>query len=458
MDHIINNYRTRKIDDKYFITTDYGSSCILSEDEFKKLKQNNIDEQLKEKLFEKAIILNEKNVGEAVRLTRNRNSFLFCGTSLHIIVVTLRCNMNCIYCHASCKLESERDFDMNKETAKKTVDFIFQSPSHGITIEFQGGEPLLNWDVVKYVIEYAQEKNKVVKKDLRIDIVTNLTNINEDKMNYLIDNGVGVCTSLDGPKDVHDYNRRYAKGSNYEHVVKWIKRFNEEYIKRGKDKMMVNALVTLTKKSLDYPKEIVDEYVQLGLKTIHLKFLNHLGVAKQIWSKINYPYSAYMDFWKKAVTHIEKLKKEGKDITERMENIMFNKINGEFDPNFLELRSPCGAAIGQLTYNHKGDIYTCDEARMIEDDLFLLGNVNDAAYKDIVTCDKACAVVSASMNDQYVCDNCAYKPYCGICPVCNYAEQGNVIGKITQTDKCKIHKEQFDWVVKEKFINNNNNN
>ena len=142
------------------MTTDHGSYCVLSANEFKKLKQNNIDGQLKDKLEEREIILMDKNIGEAVRLTRKRNGFLFSGTSLHIVVVTLRCNMNCIYCHASSKSIDENGFDMDKETAKKTVDFIFQTLRKSITIEFQGGEPLLNWGVVKYIIEYAKKKNQ----------------------------------------------------------------------------------------------------------------------------------------------------------------------------------------------------------------------------------------------------------------------------------------------------------
>lgn len=475
MDYIINNYRTRKIDDKYFITTDHGSYCILSEDEFKRLKQNNIDEarenqrfsgsqkspismKLKEKLEKKEIILNKANLDETIRLMQNRNCFLFSGTSLHIVVVTLRCNMNCIYCHASSKPETKQEFDMDKETAKKTVDFIFQTTNPNITIEFQGGEPMLNWDVVKYIVEYAKEKNKLAKKCMKLTIVTNFTEMDEEKLDYLIEHEVDICTSLDGPKGLHDSNRMFAKESNYEQVIKWIKRIKDEYKKREITNRDVHALITLTRKSLSYPKEIIDEYIKLDLSDMHLRFLNNLGVANKAWDKINYSPDEYMDFWKKAVSYIEELKKQGKKIDERMVCIMFNKINTEFDSNYLELRSPCGAAIGQLTYNHNGDVYTCDEARMIGDDLFLLGNVKDAAYKDIVTCDKACVVVNASMNDQYICDNCAYKPYCGICPVCNYAEQGSIIGKITQTDRCKIYKEQFDWVVKEKFIKKKDTN
>ncbi len=458
MDYDINNYRAKRFGNKYFLTTDHGSYCVLTDDELKKLKEGNIDKKLQNKLEEREIVLNKSNIDETIRLTKNRHNFLFSGTSLHIIVVTLRCNMKCIYCHASSKGDKESGFDMDKETARKTVDFIFQTPNNKITIEFQGGEPLLNWDIIRYIVEYAQEKNKKIKKILMMTVVTNMTEMDEKKMHYLIKNNVNVCTSLDGPEELHGYNRKFVGGNNYEQVTKWIKRFNDEYKKKKIENIRIGALVTLTKKSLAYPKEIVDEYVKCGLQNIHLRFLNNLGVARKTWLNINYSVGEYLDFWKNAVEYIEGLKKEGKDVNERIINIMISKIQNEFDPGYLDLRSPCGAAIGQMAYNYNGDIYACDEARMIGDDLFLLGNVKKDDYKSVVTSDKACAVICASINEQYICDDCVYKPYCGICPVCNYAEQGTVIGKITQTDRCEIFKGQFDWVVKEKFINNDNNN
>ena len=210
MDYEINNYRFKKFGSKYFITTDHGGHCILSEEEFGNLKREDIDEELKEKLMEKEILLDRTNMGKAIMLTRNRNNFLFSGTSLHIMVITLRCNMSCIYCQASSEQADKSEFDMDRETAEKTVDFIFQTPSKNITIEFQGGEPLLNWEIVKHVIEYAENKNKQIKKDMVITIVTNLVKMDEEKMNYLIDHRIGVCTSLDGPKELHDYNRKFV--------------------------------------------------------------------------------------------------------------------------------------------------------------------------------------------------------------------------------------------------------
>ncbi len=452
MEHIINNYRTRKINNNHLITTDHGSHVLLSEDEFRQLKQNKPSAELFKKLEEREIVLTKENISEVVRLLRNRNAHIMRGTSLHIVVVTLRCNMNCIYCHASSKGEKEENLDMNEDTGRKTVDFIFQTTSDDITIEFQGGEPLLNWNIIKYMTAYAKEKNKLAKKNLKITLVTNLSRMDEDKLKYMVDEDILISTSLDGPKEIHDYNRKYVKGSNYQEVAYWLKRIEEEYKKSGMDHRRVGALVTLTKESLKYPKEIVDEYVRLGLQKIHLRFLNNLGIAKKSWSHIRYSSEEYLEFWKESVEYIKTLNEKGINISERMTEIMHHKLTEEYDPNYLDLRSPCGAAIGQLVYDYDGKIYTCDEARMIGDDLFLLGNVREDTYKSLVTSDKACAVTSASINDQYVCNDCAYKPYCGVCPVCNYAEQGSVIAKIPETERCKIYMYQFDWIVKNKII------
>jgi His-Xaa-Ser system radical SAM maturase HxsB len=446
------NYRARELEGRYFITSENGSYAILSKNEFEQLKSNEISEMLKDRLRQCCIIIDEDNIDKAAQLLRKRYDYLFSGPSLHIIVVTLRCNMNCIYCHASSKPQNEKGLDLDKETAQKTVDFIFQSTNNKLSIEFQGGEPLLNWGIVKYIVEYAEEKNKSANKYIKFSLVTNLSGMDDEKMEFLIKHSVCMCASLDGPKELHDYNRIFANNSNYEDVVNWIRKFNNEYKKRKVEDVRFEALVTLTKKSMDYPKEIIDEYVKLGLKGIHLRFLDNLGVAKNAWQAISYSVDDYLKFWKKAVMYIEELKKKGIDIEERIVKIMQDKISGEIDPNYLELRTPCGAVIGQLTYNYNGDVYSCDEARMINDDLFLLGNAKADSYKDIVTGNKACSIVLSSMNDQYLCNNCAYKPYCGICPVCNYAEHGTVIAQISQSARCKIFKEQFDWVVKEKFF------
>jgi His-Xaa-Ser system radical SAM maturase HxsB len=451
MKYTLNNYRDKKFGNKYLITTDQGSFAFLTNKEFQKLKSKNLDKKLFDKLEKAGIILTDKNINQTINDYKERNLSLFYGASLHIVVTTLRCNMNCIYCHANSVPKNSKGYDMDKETAKKTVDFIFQSPSKAITIEFQGGEPLLNFEIVKYITNYALEKNKTEKKDLKITIVTNLTAMDDKKLDFLIKKDIGICTSLDGPKEIHDYNRKHKK-SNYETVVKWIKKINKKYKQLNNNNKM-HAILTLTKKSLKYPEKIVDEYVKLNLEIIHLRFLNNLGVAQKSWKHISYSVDEYLKFWINAVNYIEELKKKGIKIQERIVEIMKMKIKGKTDPSYLDLKSPCGAATGQLVYDYDCKIYSCDEARMLKEDLFMLGDVKKDSYKKILTSNKTCSIINASINENFVCNSCAYKPYCGVCPVCNYAEQGNIIADTNSTARCKIFMKQFDWVFKEKFIN-----
>lgn len=105
--------------------------------------------------------------------------------NLHMIVATLRCNCLCKYCHASSIDMSAKQYDMSWETARKTIDLIFQSPSDDIKIEYQGGEPLLNWDIVKESILYAKFVNKIAKKDLSFVICTNLMQISKEQIDFI---------------------------------------------------------------------------------------------------------------------------------------------------------------------------------------------------------------------------------------------------------------------------------
>ncbi len=433
----VNNHRTRKFGRNNLITTDDGSWVFLNDAELLKMKKGSFDSSLASKLKKSGILLT-KNREEAIEKTRRRFHYLFRGTSLHIVVPTLRCNYRCVYCHASSKYCNSKKYDMDKATAKKTVDFIFQSPAKSITIEFQGGEPLMNFEIVKYITEYAKKKNTAEKKDVKILIVSNLSLIDDDKLDYIRKHRIGICTSLDGPKKVHDANRQFLSGvGSYEETVKKM----EMMRKKGID---INALTTITKNSLKYGKGIVDEYVKQKINVIHIRFLNDLGYAKESWEKISYEPEEFAKFWRECLDYIIFLNKKGIKIKERSALIILQKILSE-DPDFLDMRNPCGAVIGQLLYNYDGKIYTCDEGRMIDNNIFCVGDVSQK-YASVVTCEESCAIIASSINETSYCDYCAYKPFCGLCPVCNYAEHGNIIAQIPATRRCKIFKAQFDYI------------
>lgn len=431
---VLSNVRCRKIGKGYLVTTDYGSWAYLDDKEYKQLQSGSVTEPLQSILKKQGIILNEDNIDTFVSDYRKKSSYLFQGTSLHIVVPTLRCNMTCVYCHANAKAAKAKGCDMDKATAKKTVDFIFQSPSPAITIEFQGGEPLLRFDIVKYIVEYAEKKNLELKKNMQFSLVTNLTLMNEDILNFVISHNIGICTSLDGPKKLHNTNRQ-----EYDKTAPWIKKILKKHT--------LNAMLLVTKHTLPYHKEIVDEYVKHGLPKIWIKPVNRLGYAQKNWKDVGMTAEEYLEFWKKALDRIVKVNRK-RFLAENYTTIILRKILTKESVNFTDLESPCGAAIGQLAYNYNGSIHTCDEGRLY--DIFRLGTVDDK-YKDIVASTGTCGIVRASINDNPICEVCAYKPYCGLCPVCNYADNNTLIPKLPDR-RCRILKGMFDHIFEKLLL------
>src|SRR6185312_9816604 len=150
----------------YLLTNDSGQYLTLEKADFERFMAGGIgpEDPLYPELESRGFVRDRLDFRSLAKSYVKKNSFQWIpGPSLHMIVVTLRCNQKCQYCHSSVVDLSRTDTDMDVETARKTVDFIFSTPNPTICIEFQGGEPLLNWPVVKFVIEYAQAKAKAQK-------------------------------------------------------------------------------------------------------------------------------------------------------------------------------------------------------------------------------------------------------------------------------------------------------
>src|SRR6266487_3226406 len=115
---------------------------------------------------------------------RTKKSFLSGFTKLHTFVVTLRCDHSCLYCQVSRQSVDKLKFDMSEETAKKSVDLMFCSPSRNITVEIQGGEPLLNFKLIQFIAEYIEGKNQTIQKNIDITVTSNLSTLTDEMLNY----------------------------------------------------------------------------------------------------------------------------------------------------------------------------------------------------------------------------------------------------------------------------------
>lgn len=447
-------FKHRNVGDKVLITNTEGSFLLLTHAEFADFAAGDMpkDSALYARLRDRNFVRAEADLTKVAERIRARKTFLHYGPNLHIVVVTLRCNETCVYCHASRANMTETQTDMTVAVADQTIDKIFATTNPNVTIEFQGGEPLVNFDVVKYVIEKAREKNETAGKKLEFTMVSNLSLMDDEKLEYLVANKVQICTSIDGPEHLHDKQRKLPGLSAHKKATHWIKRINDEYARMGLDPTLyhVEALLTTTRETLPRWKEVVDTYVGLGCRALFLRPVDPFGFADKTGHRVEYPRAEYMEFYRNATDYILELNKQGVEILERFGAIFLTKILGGEDPNFLDIRSPCGAGIGQIAYNYDGKIFTCDEGRMLHemgDSTFLIGDVASTSYRDLMGHETVQALAIASNLDaQPDCVNCTYQPYCGVCPVHNHKTQGTIFGRMRESTLCAVHKGIQDYL------------
>jgi uncharacterized protein len=440
-------FRWGRIAGKVLVTTDAGDWMFLTEADFGDLLAGAVTEGHPrfEEARNKGLLRDGLDLKTLAERVARRNHHVHRGPHLHILVLTLRCNQTCAYCQVSRETADTSGVDMSPETAEKVVDLALRSTSPSITFEFQGGEPLLNFDRLRQVVEVARSRGARAGKTVTFSLVSNFTEMTEARAEWLIANDVLICTSLDGPPGVHDANRKWRHGSAHAEVVRWIDYFNRRYVELGRDPRLwhIDALMTTTRRTLDAWREVIDEYVARGLRTIHLRPLNPSGFARSAWQVVGYTADEYLDFYRRALNYIIGLNRQGVEIMERTASIFLTKMLTPDDPGFVDIQSPCGAGTGQVAYNFDGRVFPCDEARMVDamgNSMFALGHVRDLTVPDMLRHPTVRAIAAASILDtQPMCADCWNKPFCGVCPVYNFVTQQDLIGQRPRSFQCKEH-------------------
>lgn len=418
-----------------------GDYLLLKKNEFegfvnKTLSRNNpkyLDLMAKHFLYEDSC---ELPVQLLATQYRTKKSFLREFTGLHMMVITLRCNHKCKYCQVSSEHADAKKYDMNRQTARKCVDLIFQTPSPYVKIEFQGGEPLLNFKIIKFVVEYAGRVNQKKNKELEFVICTNLTSITDKQLSYCKKKEICISTSLDGPPEIHNHSRVYEDGNGtHDNVATAVKK-TRDFL--GTDK--VDALLTVTKRSLGHFPEIVDEYVDFGFNRLFFRPINPYGLAVKYREELGYNMDEFYDSYRNGLEYIIDLNLKGKFIVEEYARLILTRMLTPFTTGFVDLQSPTGAGIGGVIYDYNGNIFVADEGRMLArkgDMKFLMGTVNDD-YMSIFDGQTIHQTVAASCVECLPqCCNCAFYLWCGSDPVRNYATQKDLIGYRPNNEFCR---------------------
>ena len=381
---------------------------------------------------------------------RTKKQFLYDFTSLHMFVVTRRCNQECLYCHAaSIHEEAGPSQDMDFSTARNSVNMCFSSPSPHIKIEFQGGEPLLNFGVVREIVQYAKHLNESHGKKLDFVLCSNLVLLNHEHIDFLKRENIIVSTSLDGPKDIHDACRKLRNGlGSYDSVVNNLNILRDEI-----GEHFVSALMTATNYNLNRLSEVVDEYLNLGMKSIFLRKINLFGNAWNNRNIIGYSTKQFLSAFENCISYIIDVNLSGSHFPELFSTLLLTRILTPFSTGFVDLQSPAGIGIGGVIYDIDGEVFVSDEARMLcrttGDRRFSIGNVNRNSWKEAFCGSKLRQIVEDScIEAQPGCAWCVYLPYCGGDPVGNYYAQGDLVGYRPTSDFCIKHKAIFDVLFK----------
>lgn len=366
---------------------------------------------------------------------RSRKDFLLQGPALHLFVVTLRCNHTCQYCQVSRAPLAGSGHDLSEQDALHAVERVFESTSHALTIEFQGGEPLLAFGRIRQIVERVVERNETEQRDIQFVITSTLHHLTDEILNFAHDHRIQFSTSLDGPAGLHNANRPTPTRDSYERTLEGIRRVRARL---GHD--AVSALTTLTAKSLEQPRAVIDEYVKQGFSSISLRPLSPYGFASKSAQRLDYPMARYVCFYKEAFAYLLELNQQGIYLSEGYAALLLNNILTPFSSGYVDLRSPLGAGTGALVYNYDGYVYPSDEARMLlemGENGLRLGSVQQPLH-ELLNAPIMKLLLEAGVAEALPgCSDCALVPYCGADPVEHFARQGDPIGHRAFSSFCE---------------------
>ena len=340
------------------------------------------------------------------------------------------CNLNCSYCFASQgKYHGDRAL-MSFEVGKRALDFLIEHSGHrtNLEVDFFGGEPLMNWDVVKQLVAYARTQEEPHHKKFRFTLTTNGMLIDDDVIDFVNREMSNVVLSLDGRKEIHDRLRvDYAGNGSYDRIVP---RFQKLVASRGGKNYYMRG--TFTHANPDFTKDVF-HMADLGFTELSMEpVVCALGDPAALTAEDLKIVKEQYEILAKDMLRREK---EGKPIT--FYHYMLDLTGG---PCVYKRISGCGSGTEYMAVTPWGDLYPCHQ--FVGEEKYKLGNIWDGVTNTALREDfRACNAYARKE-----CDDCWARLYCsGGCAANAYHATGSIRG--VYEAGCELFKKRIECAI-----------
>ncbi|WP_461809787.1 thioether cross-link-forming SCIFF peptide maturase [Faecalimonas sp.] len=321
------------------------------------------------------------------------------------------CNLACKYCFAEEGEYHGRRALMSYEVGKKALDFLIANSGNrrNLEVDFFGGEPLMNWKVVKDLVAYGREQEKIHNKNFRFTLTTNGVLLNDEVQEFVNKEMDNVVLSLDGRKEVNDKMRPFRSGKGSYDLI--VPKFQKLADSRNQQKYYIRG--TFTRDNLDFSKDVL-HFADLGFEQISIEPV--VGEESDFYSIREEDLPQIFEEYDTLAKEMIKREKEGNGFT--FFHFMLDLDGG---PCVAKRLSGCGSGTEYLAVTPWGDLYPCHQ--FVGEDDFLMGNVDEGITKPEIADEfRGCSVYSKEK-----CKNCFAKFYCsGGCMANSYKFHGSI--------------------------------
>lgn len=341
------------------------------------------------------------------------------------------CNLKCKYCFAEEGEYKGKRKMMSVEVGKKAIDFVIKKsgPRRNIEVDLFGGEPIMAFENIKEIVDYAREQEKLFNKNIRFTMTTNATLLNDEIMEYIDKNMGNIVLSIDGRKDVNDSVRiRYDGSGTYDSIMPKIKKMVD---KRDKSKQYY-VRGTFTRNNIDFFEDVMalanENFDEISVEPVVLPEDHELSLREEDLPTIFLQYD-------KLYSEMLKRYKEGKEF----KFYHFN-IDLQGGPCVYKRISGCGAGHEYVAITPDGEIYPCHQFVGNKD--FLLGNIYDETVDEKLSK----KFRSAHIYNKPLCKECWARFYCsGGCQANNFNFNGDI--HIPYEIGCKMQKKRIECAI-----------